>query len=100
MFFFPVNEPEVQEIFNDSDNKFSSGDSHLSNILLKFIAPELISRLTRLMNMGLKKGFLPSELQRAKTIPIRKPGSKLDDSLAELAERPRHQKINSSNFLF
>ena len=61
LFFFPANEPEVQEIFNDSDNKFSSGDSQLSNILLKFIAPELVSRLTRLMNMGLKKAFLPIE---------------------------------------
>ena len=80
MFLFQAKEREVAEIINNLENKFSSGDDDISNVLVKVSAPVTARYLTFLINLSMNKGEFPIELKKGKVIPMHKSGSKLDEN--------------------
>ena len=67
MFLFQAKEREVAEIINNLENKFSSGDDDISNVLVKVSAPVTARYLTFLINLSMNKGEFPIELKKRKS---------------------------------
>ena len=80
MFLFQAKEREVAEIISNLENKFSSGDDDISNVLVKVSSPVTVRYLTFLINLSMNKGEFPKELKKGKVIPMHKNGSKLDEN--------------------
>ena len=77
VFLYPVTECEVQKIIDNLDNKSSSGDDNINNILVKLSAPATIPYLASLINNSFIQGIFPDRLKRAKVIPMHKRGSRV-----------------------
>ena len=77
MYLKPITPDEVREIFDHVDNKYSSGDDDISNILIKISSSITILYLTQIINKSFKAGIFPDELKKAKLIPLHKDGSKI-----------------------
>ena len=80
MLLFQAKEREVAEIISNLENKFSSGDDDIRNVLVKVSSPVKVRYLTFLINSSMNKGEFPKELKRGKFIPMHKNGSKLDEN--------------------
>ena len=80
MLLFQAKEREVAEIMSNLENKFSSGDDDIRNVLVKVSSPVKVRYLTFLINLSMNKGEFPKELKRGKVIPMHKNGSKLDEN--------------------
>ena len=72
-------EKEVIKVLNNLDNKSSSGDDNISNIIVKTSAKVVAPYLSFLINWSFTKGVFPKELCKARVLPLHKDGSKLDE---------------------
>ena len=79
MYLKPISVNEVREIIDNLDNKFSSGDDDISNVLVKLSSDVTIPYLTQIINKSFE-GIFPDDLKKAKVIPLHKEGSKLDEN--------------------
>ena len=73
-------ETEVFKVLNYLDNKSSSGDDNISNLIVKTSAKVVAPYLSFLINLSFTKGVFPKELCKAKVLPLHKDGSKLDEN--------------------
>ena len=80
MFLNEVSNAEVKLISDQLDNKSSSGDDNVNNLIVKASAPVVIPYLTHLINKSLSHGIFPTELKKAKILPFLKDGAKTDES--------------------
>ena len=76
----PITIDEVREIIENLDNKFSSGDDDISNVIVKLSSNITIPYLTQVINKSFEEGMFPDDLKKAKVIPLHKDGSKLDEN--------------------
>ena len=70
--FKEINEEDVLKIIQKLKPKISFGHDGLSTVLLKFIANDIISILTLIINQSLTTGIFPDKLKIAKIKPIYK----------------------------
>ena len=77
MFLFQAKEREVAEIISNLENKFSSGDDDISNVLVKVSSPDTVRYLTFLINLSMNKGEFPKELKKEKLYRCTKMGLNL-----------------------
>ena len=75
----PITCDEVREIIDNLDNKFSSGDNNISNVIVKISSNVTISYLTQIINKSFEEGIFPDYLKKAKVVPLQKDGSELDE---------------------
>ena len=80
MYLKPITCDEVREIIDNLDNKFSSGDDDISNVIVKLSSNVTIPYLTQIINLSFEEGIFPDDLKKAKVIPLHKDGSKLDEN--------------------
>ena len=80
MYLKPITVDEVKEIIDHLDNKYSSGDDDISNVIVKLSSSITIPYLTHIINKSFEEGIFPDELKKAKVIPLHKDGSKLDEN--------------------
>ena len=78
MFLFEVTEKQISDLINSIDNKNSSDDNFICNVIVKTFNRELAPLLAALVNQSLKQGKFPSSLSRAKVFPLFKSGYKSD----------------------
>ena len=78
MFLFEVTEKEISDLINSIDNKNSSDDNFISNVIVKTFNRELSPLLAAHVNQSFKQGKFPSNLSRAKVFPLFKSGCKSD----------------------
>ncbi len=76
MFMQPVTENEILKIISKLDPNKSPGHDNINNHLIKKIANEICSPLTRLFNLSITKSVFPKDLKMAKVVPIYKKGDK------------------------
>ena len=62
MFLFPANEQEILEIIQNLENKSSSGDDYISNLIIKSASTIIASYLTGLVNKSMNQGVFPDKL--------------------------------------
>ena len=74
--FSYVSQDTVLEYCKKIKPKSSQGHDGFSNILLKEIAPIILTPLTYLINMSLKTGYVHSSLKIAKIVPVFKDSDK------------------------
>ena len=72
LFFAPTESNEVLQIIKSLKAKTSFGHDSISNVLLKAVAPEIISPLSTIINKSLLAGIIPKEMKMAKVVPIYK----------------------------
>ena len=80
MFLFQAKEREVAAIISNLENKFSSGDDDIRNVLVKVSSTVTVRYLSFLVNLSMNKGEFPKELKKGKVIPMHKNGSKLEEN--------------------
>ncbi len=80
LFLYPAIEIEVNSIFDQLDNKHSSGIDNVSNVLVKVSSSVTIPYITKIINMSLSEGLCPNELCKAKVFPLHKSGTELKGS--------------------
>ena len=80
MYLKPLTVNEVREIIDNLDNKFSSGDDDISNVIVKLSSNVTIPYLTQIINKSFEEGIFPDDLKKTKVIPLHKDGSKLDEN--------------------
>ena len=69
LFLFEVTE-EISDLINSIDNKNSSDDNFISNVIVKTFNRELSPLLAALVNQSFKQGKFPSNLSRAKFFSV------------------------------
>ena len=80
MYLKPITCDEVREIIDNLDNKISSGDDDISNVIVKLSSNVTIPYLTQIINLSFEEGIFPDDLKKAKVIPLHKDGSKIDEN--------------------
>ena len=63
---------KVGKLINSMDNKKSTGPDGINNQLLKVSVPYIVESLTYIFNQCIAKNIFPTELKRAKVIPLQK----------------------------
>ena len=58
----------------------TSGEDEINNIIVKNAGSVITRYLASLINQSFNKGCFPSELKKAKVIPLFKDGSRLDEN--------------------
>ena len=76
MFLYDVSESEIKSIIDKLDNKSSSGDDYISNLIINASSDAVIPYLTYLVNLSFQNGEFPEELRKAKVLPLHKDGPK------------------------
>ena len=77
MFLYDVSESEIKSIIDNLDNKSSSGDDLISNLIIKASSDAVIPYLTYiLVIISFQNGEFPEELRKAKVLPLHKDGPK------------------------
>ena len=66
MFLKPITVDEVRDIIDHLDNKYSSGDDDISNVIVKLSSSITIPYLTQIINKFFAEGTFPDELKRRK----------------------------------
>ena len=77
MYLVPATEQDILDIQN-LENKSSSGDDYISNLIIKTASTIIAPYLTYLINKSMNQGVFPDKLKKAKVIPLFKEGSKTD----------------------
>ena len=105
MFLFKVTEPEIHQIISQLDDKSTSGDDYVSNLIVKSSKNAVAPLLTILINASFSKGVFPSELRKAKIVPIHKEKSRRDENnyrpisllivWSKIYERAMHNRLYS-----
>ena len=80
MYLRPITIDEVKEIIENRDNKFSSGDDDISNVIVKLSSNITIPYLTQVIIKSFEEGIFPDDLKEAIVIPLHRDGSKLDEN--------------------
>ena len=80
MFLYKTNSSEIQKIMQGLDNKSSSGDDNLSNVLFKTSGSVTAVYLVYLINISFSTGVFPDALSNAKVFPLPKVGSRVDEN--------------------
>ena len=62
------------------DNKISSGDDLINNVLIKTSVEVVIQYLVFLINFSIQRGIFPKELAKAKFFPLHKGDCKLKEN--------------------
>ena len=70
MYLKPVTIDEVREIIDNLDNKFSSGDDDISNVIVKLSSNVTIPYLTQIINKSFEEGIFPDDLKKPKSFPF------------------------------
>ena len=83
MYLKPITIDEVREIIENLDNKFSSGDDDISNVIVKLSSNITIPYLTQIINKSFEEGVFPDDLKF--------PFTRMDQNL---------MKITTDQFLF
>ena len=78
MFLFEVTEKEISDLIESIDNKNSSDDDFIRNVIVKTFKQELSPLLAALVNQSFKQDKFSSHLLRAKLFPLFKNGCKSD----------------------
>jgi hypothetical protein len=68
----PLAVHEVGKFISSMKNKKSAGPDEISTKILKLSLPYVIESLTYIYNLSIQQGIFPTELKRAKVIPIPK----------------------------
>ena len=105
--FHPVAPSQLLQIVKNMKFKTSYGSDYISNRLMKKAIPLLLVPLTKLFNISMATGFVPSQMKLAKVIPLYKEGSTMQfnnyrpiaiiSTIAKLLEKVVHTKL--SNYL-
>ena len=80
MLLVKTSRAEDLQIINHLDNKSSSGDDNINNIILKATGEIVADYLDSMINISFENGTFPAELSKAKIFPLHKEGLKLDES--------------------
>ena len=80
MYLKPITIEEVREIIENLDNKVSSDDDDISNVIVKLSSNITIPYPTQVINKSFGEGIFPYDLKKAKVINLHKDGSKLDEN--------------------
>ena len=80
MNLFKTNTEEVLKIGNSLDNKYSSGDDYISNIIVKKLSEVVAPFLAFITNLLFSKSLFPRNLCNAKVFPLHKEGSRTDEN--------------------
>ena len=80
MILYKTNSSEIQKIIQGLDNKSSSGDDNLSNVLIKTSGSVTALYLEYLINLSFSTGVFPDALSNAKVFPLQKEGPKVDEN--------------------
>ena len=76
---YPVSDNEKSAIIDSLPDKSSSGEDEISNIVVK--TKSVVTKyLTSLINHSFREGVFPTELKKAKVIPLHKEGSRLEEN--------------------
>ena len=78
MYLVPATEQEILEFIQNLENKYSSGDVYMSNLIIKTASTIIAPYLTYLINKSMNQGVFPDKLKKAKVIPLFKERSKTD----------------------
>ena len=70
LFLHPCNKTEVSKLIQNLPNKNSHGYDNLSNIMLKWIADELLTPLCIIINQSLETGCFPAGMKLADVVPL------------------------------
>ena len=70
LFLCPCTKTEVFKLIQKLPNKNSHGYDNLSNIMLKWIADELLTPLCIIINQSLETGCFPSGMKLADVVPL------------------------------
>jgi hypothetical protein len=99
-----ISVPELDRYISKLENKKSSGLDGISSQLLKLSLPYVIDSLTYVFNLCIEKNMFPSELKKAKVIPLPKGKDKTNPTdyrpisllsvLSKLLERHVHIHLN------
>ena len=95
---------ELGKYISRLENKISSGLDGISNQLLKLSLPYIIDSLTYVFNLCIEKNVFPSELKKAKVVPLPKSTDKTNPTnyrpisllsvLSKLLEKHMHIYLN------
>ena len=65
MFLSVITENEIEKIIDNLENKSSSGDDLINNIIVKASKKEVVKVLTYLINRSFDEGAFPNLLKKA-----------------------------------
>ena len=92
--FSMVSEEETLKVISNLKPKTSTGHDGLSSILLKYIAPRIVTVLTKIINQSLSTGIFPDSLKIAKITPIfKKEDPHLTDNYRPISLLPSISKV-------
>ena len=74
IFFAPTLETEIMDIVNNLKTQKSPGHDGITNKLLKHVIMEIVTPITHIFNLSITCGVVPSQMKKAKVIPIFKKG--------------------------
>ena len=80
LFLYKASNIEISKIIDQLDNKSSSGDDNISNLVVKQSKIEIVPILTFLINKSFRDGVFPEALKKAEVLPLFKEGSKTKES--------------------
>ena len=80
LFHYKASNIEISKIIDQLDNKSSSGDDNISNLVVKQSKIEIVPILTFLINKSFRDGVFPEALKKAEVLPLFKEGSKIKES--------------------
>ena len=78
MFLYRTNCSEVCSTIESLENKFSSGDDEVHNVIVKRTSNITVPYITDLINQSSSQGAFPDIIINAKVTPVHKKGSKTD----------------------
>ena len=70
LYFHPCDSTEVAKLIHKLPNKNSHGYDNISNIMLKWIADELLTPLCIIINQSLETGQFPTVMKLADVVPL------------------------------
>jgi len=101
---FLCTEDQVLDLISSLDTKKASGADGISVKMIKATAPSIVCSLTKLFNLSLKSGKVPSDWKFARIVPIPKSGNPVNPSnyrpisilpvLSKLLEKHIHNIIS------
>ena len=80
LFLYKASNIEISKIIDQLDNKSSSGDDNISNLVVKRSKIEIVPILIFLINKSFRDGVFPEALKKAEVLPLFKEGSKTKES--------------------
>ncbi len=70
MFLAPVDQNEINNELGRLKSKNACGPDEITNKIIKSCSQELITPLSKIINLSLQTGVFPNDLKLARVIPI------------------------------